>query len=109
MNRFEEERLYGAWDTAVPDIKIIKRTAKMCLVEDTSTESRFRMKIKVKGDDEEMTDSAVPASWRQCYTYSTMFLKAKPDEDNYTEDDYDSWKANLDLERELYPSKPIEL
>lgn len=105
MKQFEEGKIYGAWDTGTPAIKIIKRTAKMCLVEDTITGNQWRMKIKEKNGYEELTDTGVPQSWRRCYTYSTMFEQ----EDDYTEDDYDSWKANIDLDRELYPPMPIEL
>lgn len=73
MIKFEEGKCYGAWDSAVPPIKIIKRLAKMCLVENTETCNRWRMKIKDLGYHEEMTDTAVPRNWRQCYTYSSTF------------------------------------
>jgi hypothetical protein len=75
MKRFEEGKLYGTWDTGTPSIKIIKRMTKMCLVEDSITGNQWRMKIKEKDEYEEMTDTAVPRNWRQCYTYSTKFEK----------------------------------
>ena len=66
MKQFEEGKIYGAWDTGTPAIKIIKRTAKMCLVEDTITGNQWRMKIKEKNGYEELTDTGVPQSWRRC-------------------------------------------
>lgn len=83
--QFEVGKIYGAYDSGTPSIKIIKRTPKMCLVEDTSCGNQWRMKVKISTvswvdfDDtteyEEMTDTTVPASWRKCYTYSTRFEK----------------------------------
>lgn len=77
MIRFEEGKYYGAWDSAVPPIKIIKRMTKMCLVENTEIGTQWRMKIKDLEDHEEMTDTAVPQNWRQCYTYSSKFEEVK--------------------------------
>lgn len=77
MIKFEVGETYGAWDSAVPPIEIIKRTAKMCLVKNTETGNTWRMKIKDMGDHEEMTDTCVPRNWRQCYTYSSKFKEDK--------------------------------
>ena len=83
MKQFEIGKCYGAYDAATPAIKIIKRTKKMCLVEDTLCHKQWRMKVRLSRfslthpDDlseyEEMTDTTVPTSWRECYTYSTRF------------------------------------
>lgn len=73
MARFEVGKMYGAWDAAVPPVKVIKRTAKMCLVEDTELGNQWRMMIKSYDGSEEMTDTSVPEGWRECYTYSTRF------------------------------------
>ena len=73
MRRFEIGKTYGAWDTAVPAITIIKRTAKTCWVKDDTEE--WSMRVKEVNGFEEMTRSAVPAAWRECYTYSTRFDK----------------------------------
>lgn len=81
MKQFKVGKTYGAYDLVTPAIKIIKRTSKACLVEDTITGDRWRMKIKIlaniydRDEYEEMTDVTVPVSLRKCYTYSTKFEK----------------------------------
>lgn len=69
--RFEVGKSYGAWDSAVPEITIIKRTEKTCTVKnDTAT---WRMRIRETDEGEIMIDSSVPSQWRDCYTYDTRF------------------------------------
>lgn len=74
--QFEVGKFYRAMDAAVPAIKILSRTAKMATVEDEDIHSVWRMRIKTRDNgDEYMTDSSVPAAWRECYTYEA---KNKP-------------------------------
>jgi len=68
--KFEEGKSYNAQDTGVPAIVILSRTAKTATVEDTDIHTVWKMRIKTRDNgDEYMTDSTVPAAWRDCYTY----------------------------------------
>lgn len=72
--KFEVGKKYGAWDAAVPAIKIIKRTDKTATVESEDVQMVWTMRIKKHDNgDEYMTDSKVPASWQDCYTYEAKF------------------------------------
>lgn len=72
---FEVGKMYGAWDTGTPAITIISRTNKTALVEDSDTGECWRMRIKLHDNGNEyMTDSRVPAAWRECYTYEARFV-----------------------------------
>jgi hypothetical protein len=79
MFKFEVGGLYGAYDDAVPAVKVIKRTAKTVTVEDTDTGTVFTMRVKVYPNildgetTEAATDSSVPAAWRECYTYAAAY------------------------------------
>lgn len=69
-NRFEAGNSYNAMDTGVPAVKVLSRTEKTATVQDTDTNEVWRMRIKARDNgDEYMTDSRVPAAWRDCYTY----------------------------------------
>ena len=68
MKQFEVGKKYGAMDTAVPPITILKRTPKTCMVANDEG-LQWRMKIKEMDGTEYMTDSGVPAEWQDCYTY----------------------------------------
>ena len=73
MKQFEIGKYYEAQDTAVPPIKVLKRTDKMITVTNDCT--TWRMKIWLDSDGNEcVTDSAVPVSWRECYTYKANYL-----------------------------------
>lgn len=71
---FEVGKYYGAWDTATPPVKVIKRTAKTVTVQNEWDTWMMRIKVDWKGH-EYVTDSKVPAEWRECYTYDTRFEK----------------------------------
>ena len=80
MKRFEVGGLYGAYDSAVPGVKVLKRTAHTITVQvyDDTYENpyfgpAFTMRTKQYGNHEEATDSSVPRAWRECYTYSTRW------------------------------------
>lgn len=60
----------------IPPITIIKRTAKTCVVSNDDG-AVWRMYIKEREDSEIMTDSAVPAKWRETYTYFAKFVEKK--------------------------------
>ena len=73
-NVFETGKKYGAWDTATPAILIVARTAKTAVVEDDDTHDVWRMRVKTRANgDEYMTDSRVPAEWRESYTYEARY------------------------------------
>lgn len=72
MKRFEEGKFYGAVDTAVPPIEILKRTEKMIQVRNDYCTWRMRIKVDWKGT-EYATDSSVPYAWRECYTYMAKY------------------------------------
>ena len=70
--KFEVGKTYGAWDTGVPHIEILRRTDKTIWVKNDCTEWSMRIK-KDENGNEYVTDSAVPYNWQQCYTYDTAF------------------------------------
>ena len=72
MAKFKEGKWYEAGDAEVSPIRIIKRTAKTCLVENNEG-IQWRMYIKPIEGSEIMTDSAVPKNWREAYTYDARF------------------------------------
>ena len=72
MRRFEEGKTYGAYDTGVPEITVLKRTPKMALVRNDC--SVWRMRVHEDQDGEYMVDSSVPGAWRDCYTYHAKFI-----------------------------------
>ena len=73
---FETGKMYEAWDAGVPAIKIIKRTAKTATVEDEDVQTVWTMRVQTYDNgDEYMTDSKVPAAWRDCYTYEAKFCR----------------------------------
>lgn len=76
--RFEVGKTYGAWDSAVPHIQVLRRTEKTIWVRNDCSEWSMRIKID-DSDNEYVTDSSVPYNWQMCYTYDTAF----EDEVNY--------------------------
>ena len=74
MFKFEVGKSYGAGDTATPHITILKRTAKTCVVTNEEGNTwRMRLKEYEHEDTEALTDSAVPESWRECYTWYAKY------------------------------------
>ena len=79
MKQFEVGKYYGAIDSAVPPIKVLKRTKKMILVSNDCNTWRMLIWLDEQGN-ECVTDSCVPANWRECYTYKAIYLTS-PQED----------------------------
>ena len=78
MKQFIVGHEYGAVDTAVPPITVIKRTDKTITVVSEMYTSPKRMKIKKWANGNEFaTDTTVPYSWQECYTYSTEYDTCK--------------------------------
>lgn len=72
MYTFKEGKSYEAGDDGISPVTVIKRTSKTCLVRN-DIGTIWRMRIKVLGDSEIMTDSTVPEKWRGAYTYYAKF------------------------------------
>jgi hypothetical protein len=72
MYVFEEGCTYQTAYSGTTPVKVLKRTAKMCLVEN-DVGNTWRMKIRTIGDSETMIDTAVPRKWRDTYTYYAKY------------------------------------
>lgn len=72
MTAFQVGKKYYCNDCGVSPIRIIKRTAKMCLVEN-DIGVKWRMMIRQQSDTEIMIDTKVPEKWRGIYTYDARF------------------------------------
>ena len=72
MVEFVEGKRYEANDTGISPILILKRTAKMCLVQNDAG-IEWRMMLRQDGDTEIMIDTSVPQKWRGAYTYNAKF------------------------------------
>ena len=70
--RFEVGHSYDAADSGIPPIKVLKRTAKMILVENDCTTWRMRICTDDNGD-EYVIDSSVPQAWRGVFTYQARW------------------------------------
>lgn len=69
---FQVNKTYGAMDSGLDPIRIMKRTPK-CVVATTNGMNRFRMVVKTDSiGNEYVTDSSVPMKWREAYTYSAI-------------------------------------
>ena len=69
MKRFEVGKAYEPNDTGYEPIQDLRRTDKMILVRNST--SQWRMRIRVDDDGAEyVTDSTVPVKWRDAFTYS---------------------------------------
>lgn len=69
MKRFEVGKAYEPNDTGYDPIQVLRRTEKMILVRNRT--SQWRMRIRVDYDGVEyVTDSTVPVGWREAFTYS---------------------------------------
>ena len=73
MNKFEVGKYYSCVDSGLSPILIVKRTAKMCLVQN-DIGVQWRMLIRPAGDTEIMIDTSVPKNWRGIYTYDAKFI-----------------------------------
>lgn len=73
MKQFKVGKLYGTGDASIPPIRILKRTAKMVQVENADGVV-WRMRIRVDQYGQEyVTESTVPAKWRECFRFSTIY------------------------------------
>lgn len=72
MHVFEDGKIYNTAFCDTLPIKIVKRTAKMCLVRNDEG-TTWRMKIRNDGDSEFMIDTAVPKKWREMYTFYAKY------------------------------------
>ena len=73
MAKFEVGKYYACTDCSIPPILILKRTAKMCLVQNDAG-VQWRMLIRSADDTEIMIDTSVPKNWRGIYTYDAKFI-----------------------------------
>ena len=70
--RFEVGHSYLAADSGIPPIKVLKRTAKMILVENGG--ATWRMLIRAADDgDEYVIDSSIAPAWRGVLTYQARW------------------------------------
>lgn len=73
MARFEVGKTYGANDSGIDSITIIKRTDKSIWFRN-SLGNVVRQKIHIdENGDEYTTDSYVPEKWREAYTHRAKF------------------------------------
>ena len=72
MAIFEVGKYYNCTDCSISPILIIKRTAKMCAVQNADG-VQWRMLIRTAGDNEFMIDTAVPKKWRGIFTYDARY------------------------------------
>ena len=73
MARFEVGKTYGANDSGIDSITIIRRTDKSIWFRNAAG-SMVRQKVRVdENGDEYTTDSYVPEKWRDAFTHSAKF------------------------------------
>ena len=72
MNKFEVGKVYGAYESGIDPIRVLKRTDRMCLV--TNGHKPWRMLIRQDGaEDECMYESHVSKLAQEMYRWSTKF------------------------------------
>ena len=73
MARFEVGKTYGANDSGIDSITIIRRSDKSIWFRNSSG-NVVRQKIHIdENGDEYTTDSYVPEKWREAYTHCAKF------------------------------------
>lgn len=73
MAKFKAGKYYTCNDCTISPILIVKRTAKMCTVEN-DIGVRWRMLIRTDNGNEYMIDTSVPKKWRGVFTYDARFI-----------------------------------
>ena len=72
MNKFEVGKWYECYDSSFSPVKVLKRTPKFIhVINDDGIQ--WRMKVRDYDGVEYATDSSVPKSWRDTFTYKASW------------------------------------